>query len=93
MNRLLESKSEEFSKIIRKREMALRMCMLDEGLKKRGSQRLGYLGRSCGISTLFKQKTLGNAFDSSTKSLEDSRKVITFAGRTVKRNDNNGTKS
>jgi hypothetical protein len=38
-------------------------------------------------------ESLGQAFDSSTKSLEDSRKVITFAGRTTKRNDNNEAKS
>ena len=43
--------------------------------------------------TCFLQKSLGNVFDSSTKSLEDSRKVITFAGRTAKRNDNNEAKS
>jgi hypothetical protein len=36
---------------------------------------------------------LGQAFDSSTKNLEDSGKVITFAGRTAKRNDNNEAKS
>ena len=38
-------------------------------------------------------ESLGNDFDSFTKSLEDSRKVFTFAGRTVKRNDNNEAKS
>ena len=38
-------------------------------------------------------ESLGNDFDSFTKSLEDSGKVITFAGRTVKRNDNNEAKS
>ena len=38
------------------------------------------------VTLVFKQKSLGCVFDSSTKSLEDSRKVITFAGRTVKRN-------
>jgi hypothetical protein len=31
-------------------------------------------------------ESLGNDFDSFTKSLEDSGKVITFAGRIVKRN-------
>ena len=45
------------------------------------------------VTLVFMQKSLGNVFDSSTKSLEDSGKVITFAGRTVKRNDNNEAKS
>ena len=45
------------------------------------------------VTLVFMQKSLGNVFDSSTKSLEDSGKVITFAGRTAKRNDNNEAKS
>ena len=39
------------------------------------------------------RESRGQVFDSSTKSLGDSRKVITFAGRTTKRNDNNEAKS
>jgi hypothetical protein len=36
------------------------------------------------VTLVFMQKSLGNVFDSSTKSLEDSRKVLTFANTNVK---------